>query len=1152
MAELVGRAQEPDGTEVSGDFLSLLSLISLRSHDDVSVLRPTAAIAGDVARALGHGASDEQADSGATSAAKIKRKGRDIFSSVAAEFDLDLGGAFGSKARGAPQSAVPLEAVERSLETLHEHSHAVERYHYATDNSRTEALWRAASSPLVSTLDEVLREIDYLGLPTLESPMWESQLEVAFLTVLVLRMRSELDEDSVSDVLCRVFGVTETDGMTNHLPEALDALRNGGLAARGAAGQRKYELDENWASIGISRLREEIRAVVPALATQPQQAAQQEDLPRAEDVQPLNDGQAASKLRYIPHDDIYQAVLRIISDAPSTMSQRTVNDLAQSSLGIPDSEAHYVKPGTDRTQFSHLVWAHGLRKLRDEGKIAQVPGGFKRATTLSAGESVPAGERSGDGEVDEETNAVGTAYREYAVATHELVDVEGRESTAVADAGFDLVGWRQPTMTTGRTVDAFAYRIVEDAASLHDGLADQIRNGLAAIQAYLRAKPGFEGVGVGVSGHVLVWQALPEEVRQAVHSAWNGNIKGKMPVGLHLVPMPDLDGMATAIVDVLGEAGGKGMPDSALFPKARTAAGKPISRRVYRDAHERLSRLGAIEPIGDNGWRLARGQAEKPADGEQGGGSPESTGNAAVDSSADVGADTPKVRAAEAEALKRSSGQAASVADAADGDRSKRLNRTGHSAFAGRYREYATTTHELVEVEGRESTAVADAGFDLVGWRQPTKTTGGTVSAFAYRIVEDAASLHDGLADQIRSGVAAIQAYLRAKPGFEGVGVSVSGHVLVREPFTENARKAMQAAWNPSGKSPVRIHVVPLDHPPADVAGATAPPQDDSPAGEPESLGGPTTAGDEGSTVLIDPFVPRVTPLLLDILKDAEQPLTAREIEQRVRAELDRDSTGAAVATEPDDITRARGGLANVALIEFHGGRWTVTEAGRQSVALEESVAKEAMAEEDWAEFRLAVGGDKTQAVKLMQEIHDAFKGEDGTAFERLCRILVAMSPNVVTAALVDLSADHACDVIGYDKDGDEVCFVQCKHYRDDGERTPSKYVTKLTDVRYAFGTIYDHYVQDQGHGKRMEVIWATTGRILNEALDHARDRTTTSHNQGVDVQYTVWGPADIYSRLLNASDLVERVRRQDESGKLLEFARVNRVALRNFRTDKA
>lgn len=1009
MAELVGRAQEPRKAGVSEDFLSLLALISLRSHDDVSVLRPTAAIVDDVAHALGHGASDEQSDTGTTSVAKMERTGRELAASVAAKLDLDLGGMFNRKARGARQSAVRLETVERSLETLHEHGRAVERYHYDVGDSRTGVLWRAASAPLMSTLDEVRAQIDYQGVPILESPMWESQLEVAFLTVLVLRMHSELDEGSIADAMCRVFGVPEADGTTDHIQEVLTALRNGGLMAKGAAGQRKYELDERWGTIGISNLREEIRAVVPSSEAR-QRAAQQENLPRAEDAQPLNDGQAASKLRYILHDDIYQAVLRIISGAPSTMSQETVTDLVRSSLGIPDSEARYVKPGADRTQFWSLVWVHGLRKLRDEGKIDQVPGGFKHAATSSAGESVPAGERMDD--------------------------------------------------------------------------------------------------------------------------------------------------------------------------------------------------------------------------------------------------KRPEVEAAEADALERPSERAASIADAADGDRSKRLDRAERSGFARRCAEYATALQELVGTEGRESEVVAGAGFDLIGWRQPAMTTSWTVDAFAYRFVEDAASLHGGLADQMRSNLAAIRSYLRTKPELKGVGVGVTGRVLVSEPFTENARKTLLAAWNPSGKPRVEVNVVPLPPSPTnvvpvpnagsvpnaaglmapivqalreaaqplgeddlswriheklglddaawtykvnpshplpkflhelkiarerltkegqiergadgwrvtsgeDVAGATAPPRDDSPAGEPESLEGSTTAGDEGSTVLIDPFVPRVTPLLLNILKDAEQPLNAREIERRVRAELDRDRTGAAVATEPDDITRAKGGLANAALIEFHGGRWTVTEAGRQSVALEESVAKEAMAEEDWAEFRLAVGGDeKRSSNQLLQEIHDAFEGESGKPFERLCQVLVETLPNIVDAAVVHESADHTCDVIGYDEEGDEVCFVQSKLHRDDGEHTNKKFVTTVSDIDKFLGNVERSYLKKLTHQKRVLVIWMSTGRIHGAAQAATLQGTTVGHSRGAEVDYVIWDSVKIASVLLHnpqLDNIARIVRRKDEeSGEIREFARVNRTALRNFRTDKA
>ena len=1031
MAELVGRVQEPDGTEVSGDFLSLLALISLRSHDDISLLRPTAAIAGDVARALGHGASDEQADTGTTSVAKLERTGREIVSSVVAKFDRDLGGMLGNKARGAPQSAVPLEAVERSLETLHEHGRAVERYHYDVGDSQTGVLWRAASAPLMSTLDEVLHEIDYQGLPALRSPMWESQLEVAFLTVLVLRMRSDLAEDSVSDVVGRVFGVTETSGMTNHTPETLDALRNGGVVARGVAGQRKYELDENWAAIGISRLREEIRAVVPASETPPQQAAQQENLPRTEDAQPLNDGQAALKLRYIPHDDIYQAVLRIISDAPSTMSQQTVNDLARSSLGIPDSEAHYVKPGTDRTLFSTLVRRHGLKPLLGEGKITQVPGGFERATSLSAGESVPAG-----GRVDDKR---------------------------------------------------------------------------------------------------------------------------------------------------------------------------------------------------------------------------------------------PEVEAAEADALERLSEPAASIADAADGDRSKRLDRTERSGFARRCAEYATALQELVEMEGRESEVVAGADFDLIGWRKPTMTTSWTVDAFAYRFVEDAASLHGGLADQMRSNLAAIRSYLQTKPELKGVGVGVQGRVLVSEPFTENARKTLLAAWNPSGKPHVEVNVVPLPPSPTnvvpvpnagsvpnaagliapivqalreagqplgeddlswriheklglddvawtykvnpshplpkflhelkiarerltkegqiergadgwrvtsgeDVAGATAPPRDDSPAGEPESLGGSTTAGDEGSTVLIDPFVPRVTPLLLNILKDAEQPLTAREIEQRVRAELDRDSTGAAVATERDDITRARGGLANAALIEFRGGRWTVTEAGRivhgndsdevessahasSSVAADSNDESSRRAEvasdaditdgEDWAWFEKTTRLQDRRWVEgflnvMRQEMGGSQilkgAGEVGAPFELLCRAVIQAMPGIKKVERVGRESDWGTDLIGFDSNDACIVWVQCKFWSD-------RHFTSKNDVSAWVNKVRTQIKASQSGSEDLsaKAIWVTTGPIDEGAEGVIADARVSSR-----ITFELWSPDDLCNTMLNGQGIgFARPDHKPSTGKqgtLTEYAGIDRAALREFR----
>ena len=74
---------------------------------------------------------------------------------------------------------------------------------------------------------------------------------------------------------------------------------------------------------------------------------------------------------------------------------------------------------------------------------------------------------------------------------------------------------------------------------------------------------------------------------------------------------------------------------------------------------------------------------------------------------------------------------------------------------------YATTElHGLVETEDRTSAAVANAGFDLIGWRQPEPGKP-TVVAFAYRVVEDVASLDAGLADEIRAGLAAVQSYLR-------------------------------------------------------------------------------------------------------------------------------------------------------------------------------------------------------------------------------------------------------------------------------------------------------------------------------------------------------------------------------------------------------
>lgn len=910
MTEMVYRARESDGTKVSDDFLSLLSLISLRSWDDVSVLRPTAAIANDVARALGHGAPDQQVD--AVTAA-IRHLGKVIGSAEVAE--LDLGDLFGRRPRSAQQRPVSVDVVERSLDALHGHARAVvERYHYTADDSRTAVLWRAASAPLMSTLDEVLKEIDYQGVPTLGSPMWESHRQVAFLIVLVLRMRSELGEGSIGDVMRRVFGVMEADGATNHIPEALAALRNGGLMARGAAGQRKYGLNKKWATIGIARLREEILGVIPVSEDQPQQATQQES------AVPAGDDLRVPELRWIQPHDIYQTVLGIFSDESDAMSQADVNNRAQSRLGIPDIEAHYVKPDDDRTLFSSLIWNRGLQVLLKEEKVTRLPGNrFQRAANLSTGESVVADEQTEDmrpeGAAEVSPDAPPhAAYREYAIAKHNLAEMEGRESAAVAGAGFDLIGWRQPVMTPSWTMDAFAYCIVEDAASLHDGLADQMLGGFEAIRSYLRTKPELEHAGVSVSGHVLVWRALPKETRQAAYSAWN--TEGKTPIGIHLVPMPDLDDVATAIVKVLGEAGDNGMHDSLLSQKACTATGK--SDRVYRDARGRLSRLGVIEPIGDDRWRLAT-RPNRPAgrlvDGrprDESSGS--TTDGVAVDSSA--GGGVPKTETSEGIAPVRPFEQAASAADAIDDDWAKR--------FGEACRAFAVKQHALIETEELMPTVAADAGFDFVGWR---KSGSVSITAFAYRIVPDSDVLDQQTGDEVRSTLKQVEGYLRGKSEFESAGVNLTGHVLTPQDLTLDARRNLVRRWNPKGVAPVGLHRVPW----ANAAGATVSPPDDSSAGAPESPAGSTVADNDERIVLPDPFVPHVTWLLLNILKDAEQPLTAREIEALVLAEQERDSTDATATATRDDITRARGGLANAALIDFDSGRWTVTAAGRSA-----------------------------------------------------------------------------------------------------------------------------------------------------------------------------------------------------------------------------
>ena len=67
----------------------------------------------------------------------------DSGSRIAETVGLDLRGRLGRGSQGAQQQPVPLDAVERGLEILHENARAaVEHYHYAADDSRTEVLWR--------------------------------------------------------------------------------------------------------------------------------------------------------------------------------------------------------------------------------------------------------------------------------------------------------------------------------------------------------------------------------------------------------------------------------------------------------------------------------------------------------------------------------------------------------------------------------------------------------------------------------------------------------------------------------------------------------------------------------------------------------------------------------------------------------------------------------------------------------------------------------------------------------------------------------------------------------------------------------------------------------------------------------------------------
>ena len=213
------------------------------------------------------------------------------------------------------------------------------------------------------------------------------------------------------------------------------------------------------------------------------------------------------------HDDIYQAVLQICRDATHLMSQSAVNDLAQSGWAYLIARRAMSSPvttGLSSRNSSGGTACSRSRVRENHSGVRQIHacGLFGRGLALPAREqaedkrsgSVPealadtptrAVERSGDS-ADDETRGVRAAYREYATAQHDLVEMEDRTSEAVASAGFDLIGWRQPVMTTGWTVDAFAYRVVESAASLDVRLADEMRASFAAVRSYLRAKPALK------------------------------------------------------------------------------------------------------------------------------------------------------------------------------------------------------------------------------------------------------------------------------------------------------------------------------------------------------------------------------------------------------------------------------------------------------------------------------------------------------------------------------------------------------------------------------------------------------------------------------------------------------------------------------------
>lgn len=1080
---------DSQGMTVSDELLSLLSLICIRTASgDLERLHQAEDLAASVAAALG----------------------------------------FPDDGRRVPVTA---EDIRQSLRRVEQRCERQVHRHEEKKLFRGSVVgWRHVGRRPLLDLDEVLRRLSYRGPLSLTQPLWDSPKEIGWVMMLALRMRPKLNEEQLVELIHRAFG--EPGGpLVIEAQARIDRVRlnlfESGRLKTGRLSQGAYEVSDEYLEMGMERFREEIalvlrgsfddpsptissaspgtrepRFVPPArsrqmvldILTSAARPMSQEEIEREmqrrleipdeealhvdegytrtrfssivvwrNGLQPLKDEGLVWQIggqwtlagptsepdqpglrpvlgtrppRYVPAAVSRQAVLEILTNAASPLSQAEIEQEVQRRLSIPDEEARYVEPGYPRPRFSSIVvWSNGLKPLRDEGTAKQVGGKWKLAIPPSGPNPTP-------------PDLQGAPFPLAKDAAWPVLDLLRREPAGLSDREIDQ------RMHTTFKLDAGVWTFREHPSHkvpkfiYQMELARQALSRMALIEL-----AGSDQWRVTEKGRTATASDILQDIADAIRQVTSGATSTPHePLQAVVPPWPQ--GWLWPAVEVFRELAGSAVGVDVTNTQVNTAlaerlqlstAARSVGSLQFRGQYEYTTRFDAIRRMLRLVGAIEQGARVQPRPHHL---LQRGLTITRAELEAEIAPIVPIVLTdysfnSQLDALIKRAGEGVEPpptrgSSSPGENRNNRPESPSEPAveFSRSATAFAVKTHGLVTTEDDAVAPVREAGFNLIGWRNPD--TNGTLSAFAYRFAPELASLDSAVGQSVRSMLPHIQAYLRSK--FPNNGISVTGHVLAPERLGATVRQDLLAVWNGAGVAPVPLHLV----------------------------------------------------------------------------RSDRDSEESHGEDETDPVGRSSAQPRG----DDNGGTPAANE---------------------WATYQKSTGSNDSWVSGLIQEIHDAFAGKNGTPFERLCKALMEADPDVASVGMTHLSADQGADLICFDANGEETTYVQCKHWRSGGG---SKYNTSPNNIAEFAGKINESYVKYLQHQLPVRAIWITTGDV-----DPSARSDITRRSLGSRVRYEIWGPEELCIHLLELRDIgfVRLRRAAGDDGLLREQVAVDRTALRAF-----